>query len=102
MRAGTAGRLVCAVAAVASLASCSSSSGRLSAPADYLKIDCGQGTEVHNTHRTCMIKASFNWSETDGRRRAKTVTIAGGETQTVVEAACARLVSAEYTSPLCN
>ena len=102
MRVGKARLLICAAAAVGSLTSCSSSNVRLSAPADYLKIDCGQGTEVRNTHRSCQIKASFNWSEPDGRRRAKTVTLTGGETQAVVEGTCARLVSAEFTSPVCN
>jgi hypothetical protein len=105
MGAGKARLWACAAAAVVGvgLAGCSSSSNvRMSAPADYLKVECGAGTEVLNTHRSCLIKASFNWSEPDGRRHAKTVTIAGGETQTVVPAACARLVSAEFISPVCN
>jgi len=94
--------LFCLAAAAGALTACESTNVRMSSPADYLKIDCARGTEVHNTHRTCMIKASFNWTEADGRRHAKTVALNGGETQTVVANACARLVSAEFTTPVCN
>ena len=96
--------LSCLAVAVAvwALAACESSNVRMSSPADYLKIDCARGTEVYNTHRSCMIKASFNWSDPDGRRHARTAAINGGETVTVVPGVCARLVSAEFTTPVCN